>query len=535
MPKTKTGKKKGKRKIAGRKLAGKEGAAVQYLTRNQAIKRLQVSLPDFRRLCILKGVYPREPKKKIHGKNKTYYYTKDILFLSHESILSTFRDLKAFLKKFKKANAKDDVVRVAKLEEQRPTYSLAHIVRERYPTFIDSLRDLDDAFCLVLLFSTLPTNDHLITSRVANCERLQKELLGYVMRKRCLKKIFLSIKGIYYQAEIMGQKITWIVPYKFKQTVPIDVDMRVMLTFLEFYEVLLHFTNYKLYHSEGLAYPPDVDRVWQNTGEPLALAGEEEEKDSYMDVPETGDEGKPLLADCFFYLSREVPVESLFFVIKSFGGRVIFENDASGLDINLEEITHHIVDRPVQSHMFLDREYVQPQWVYDSCNNGVLLPTFEYAPGKDLPSHLSPFVDDDSEGYIPQRKEYLQRLRGEAMGLDEEADENEEEEEEEDDDDDDDEGNEDAPEDEISGDEKEGEEEEPIPVKKAIAKKTKVTKAEDDQKMLASGLMSRKTRKMYTNIKRAEGKKSSNVEELKRKRKLSEEKKGSETKRAKKA
>jgi len=131
MPKTKTGKKKGKRKIAGRKLAGKEGAAVQYLTRNQAIKRLQVSLPDFRRLCILKGVYPREPKKKIHGKNKTYYYTKDILFLSHESILSTFRDLKAFLKKFKKANAKDDVVRVAKLEEQRPTYSLAHIVRER--------------------------------------------------------------------------------------------------------------------------------------------------------------------------------------------------------------------------------------------------------------------------------------------------------------------------------------------------------------------------------------------------------------------
>ena len=121
------------------------------------------------------------------------------------------------------------------------------------------------------------------------------------------------------------------------------------------------------------------------------------------------------------------------------------------------------------------------------------------------------------------------------MGLDEEADENEEEEEEEDDDDDDDEGNEDAPEDEISGDEKEGEEEEPIPVKKAIAKKTKVTKAEDDQKMLASGLMSRKTRKMYTNIKRAEGKKSSNVEELKRKRKLSEEKKGSETKRAKKA
>ena len=42
MPKVRTGKKKGKRKIAGRKIKEKEGAAVQYLTRNQAIKRLQV-------------------------------------------------------------------------------------------------------------------------------------------------------------------------------------------------------------------------------------------------------------------------------------------------------------------------------------------------------------------------------------------------------------------------------------------------------------------------------------------------------------
>ena len=43
MPKTKTGKKKGKKKVAGRKIKNKEGAAVQYLTRNQAIKRLQVT------------------------------------------------------------------------------------------------------------------------------------------------------------------------------------------------------------------------------------------------------------------------------------------------------------------------------------------------------------------------------------------------------------------------------------------------------------------------------------------------------------
>jgi hypothetical protein len=34
---------------------GKAGAAKAYVTRSKAIKRLQCSLADFRRLCILKG------------------------------------------------------------------------------------------------------------------------------------------------------------------------------------------------------------------------------------------------------------------------------------------------------------------------------------------------------------------------------------------------------------------------------------------------------------------------------------------------
>lgn len=40
---------------------------------------------------------------------------------------------------------------------------------------------------------------------------------------------------------------------------PRDVDFRVMLTFLEFYETLLRFALFKLYHSLEIAYPPCVD------------------------------------------------------------------------------------------------------------------------------------------------------------------------------------------------------------------------------------------------------------------------------------
>lgn len=38
-----------------RKKKGTSGNAKNYITRTQAVKKLQLSLPDFRKLCIWKG------------------------------------------------------------------------------------------------------------------------------------------------------------------------------------------------------------------------------------------------------------------------------------------------------------------------------------------------------------------------------------------------------------------------------------------------------------------------------------------------
>lgn len=70
-----------------------------------------------------------------------------------------------------------------------------------------------------------------------------------------------------------------------------------------------------------------------------------------------------------------------------------------------------MVDRPTQGHRFLSREYVQPQWVFDSANFRVLAKPSLYAPGKPLPPHLSPFVSAEEEGYVPEYGRQLAALQ----------------------------------------------------------------------------------------------------------------------------
>lgn len=104
----------------------------------------------------MKGVYPREPKKKLKGSDKTYFHIKDMKILEHDTLLSKFRDIKAHLKKYKKLQGKREFLRAEHHLEEKPRYTLSHVIKERYPTFVDALRDLDDALCLISLFASFP-------------------------------------------------------------------------------------------------------------------------------------------------------------------------------------------------------------------------------------------------------------------------------------------------------------------------------------------------------------------------------------------
>lgn len=253
------------------KQKGKAGAAKAYVTRSSAVKKLQCSLADFRRLCILKGIFPREPRhKKRANKGSTaptsFYYAKDIAYLAHEPVLNKLREHKAFAKKISRALGRGEWSTAKNLEDNKPVYRLDHIIKERYPSFIDAVRDIDDALCMIHLFAFLPSNPRVSLALIENCARLTAEWQLYVMHTRSLRNVFLSIKGVYYQAEVMDQNVTWLVPYQFPQNIPSDVDVRVMLTFLELYQTLLGFVFFKLYTDAGLVYPPPLDSSKDESG-----------------------------------------------------------------------------------------------------------------------------------------------------------------------------------------------------------------------------------------------------------------------------
>lgn len=119
----------------------------------------------------------------------------------------------------------------------------------RYPTFIDALRDVEDALCMCFLFSTFARTGKCHVQTIQLCRRLTVEWMNFAITSRALRKVpalvitalfnfkkqcfyfelviqvfgslqvFISIKGIYYQAEVMGQLITWLVPYQFSHDV----------------------------------------------------------------------------------------------------------------------------------------------------------------------------------------------------------------------------------------------------------------------------------------------------------------------------
>ena len=222
-----------------------------------------------------------------------------------------------------------------------------------------------------------------------------------------------------------------------------QVDYRVMLSFLEFYEALLTFINFKLYHTEGLVYPPPRDATADASGAHLAAI--------VLKAAPTAAPRSPPPPRGARARRLPPPPRSSRAQLAAAGGRAegaaaaegrrrerrrrrggggggrreprrtrrrcgrgrrvgggaaaspADTDEASAFGADDARVTHVVVDRPAVAAPLPSREYVQPQWVYDCLNARALLPVHGYAPGKHCPPHLSPFRDG-GEGYVPAER-----------------------------------------------------------------------------------------------------------------------------------
>jgi pescadillo protein len=494
---------------------GLAGPGTEFVTRSHALKKLQITLKDFRRLCILKGIYPRVPAKTPkNGTGKIFYDIKDLTYLNHEPLLAKFRDFKTFMKKIRKSSGRNEVEKARRRDELKPIMKLDHLVKERYPRFVDALRDMDDCLCMIHLFAALPSIGRVTAGHTSKCQELSRQWQYYIAKSHSLNKVFVSIKGYYWQATVLGEQITWLVPHKFTQQVPKEVDLRVMLTFLDFYEVFMKFALYKLYSLQNMSYPPAIDKRLDDAGSCLlaikvedqateaadnnpemvavalksgsgsgsdgggskkgkqAAKGEKaaavnsamqaklatlgaklesmpdfdeyemteaeraeqlpveeltkafkgfqddddhigEEERTVFTTAEDTEKSERLFTGLRFFANREVPLDWMQLCIISHGGQIGWDGPTSPFPVSNEGITHHIVDRPMKD-MRSDREYIQPQWVFDCINAQIRLPVKRYLAGAALPPHLSPFVDDEKEGYLPKYRQEIRTLQAAA-------------------------------------------------------------------------------------------------------------------------
>ncbi|KPI83246.1 hypothetical protein ABL78_7725 [Leptomonas seymouri] len=449
------------KKQAWAKRVKKERFKKKYLTRMQATRLLQMESIQFRRLCILKGIYPRaltRSKQKQSGNEKQYYLAREIKWLVRDQIAEKMMAFRAWEKKVKRAEAMGllEDLKVLHSSRVKPRHSLVATIKERYPYFIDAVRDIDDAMSMIHLYAFLSPEiksdstieiHHSLTSGLHErakemCDRWDR----YVARAHILTKGFISIKGYYYEAIVKGERVRWLCPHEYAHRFPPGIQQYILLSFLEFYLEMMKFVLFKL---EADLSRDQAEREAVEDEEGVTRANAEDFAGgaalAVLDVSANPAEAKTVremaskqslieeelrkVRNVFrgltFYISREVPAKHLSFVINACGGRV-------ATDYVPSNITHVVVDRPALApgmKKYDTLEYVQPQYVFDCLNARLVLPVEGYRMGEELPPHVSPFsvsitnaAEDNAAveqvkkdhpkivGYVPQRVHEIRKL-----------------------------------------------------------------------------------------------------------------------------
>ena len=394
----------------------------KYVREDKLTEKIALEPEQIRYVAIQLSVTPQVVP---HMENSPFaaFHKKDVGMINNHPMAWYLREQQAYLKR---RNHK--LHRQEHFASKPPEAPWDQTLRSRFPSFADAVHELDDALTTVSLFAQMSGDTIIPSDRITHCRRILAEFHYYVSRNRLVSKAFISVRGFYFQANIEGQDVTWLVPHPFPVPKDDSVDYKVLLAFLDLYEHLLEFVNAHLFIRLGLKYPPEYDpekwddgfyidaiidhstnteaeeslpQITQSTEEPSAatvhlqellssgqFTSTEQNDQSNLegDVTEVTDQG--IFSRFKFTISHDLHPDLISFVIHCLGGAVEWDEDS--ID---PTITHTITDRDFSDahQRVLNRAYVQPQWVFDCLNQKAVLNASLYAVGVPLPPHVSPF------------------------------------------------------------------------------------------------------------------------------------------------
>lgn len=394
------------RKQAWAKRVKKERFKKKYLTRMQATRLLQTDSMGFRRLCILKGIYPRaigKSKQKLSGNDKQYYLAKEIKWLVRDHLQENIQAFGAWEKKVRRAKAMqlNQDLEFLQSRKGKPQYMLAATIKERYPYFIDAVKDIDDAMSMISLYAfltpeiksdtTIDFHKALPSGLHDKAKDVVKQWMDYVSRSQSLTRSFISIKGYYYEAVVKGERIRWLMPHEYASKFPQGIQQYILITFLEFYIEMMRFVLFKL-NMDLEKELEEQERAEEDTANAEtfkvgALEGDKKALSKQEAVARELGRVRKLFNGFVFFISREIPNKHAAMIITACGGRVVETFNSS--------VTHCVVDRPQLPPGMpkeANVEYVQPQYIFDCMNARAVLPVNGYRMGEALPAHVSPFT-----------------------------------------------------------------------------------------------------------------------------------------------
>lgn len=372
-----------------------------YVTREEALLCLAMDPETFDRMCVLNNVHPCLTKRSEQTNRSTriQYKLEDIHRIRrsgpHEKVATKKRNREKRAKYI--AMGRED--RIKNLRSEDIDYK--QLILQKYPSLDEAIDDLGECLsCLFLCERLLQHARRLhIEFNVPIRQKIQRELetfLLFVCLRGAEMKTFLSQSGAYYETEARGKKVFWKAPFHVADEEELlGINYDVVISSMELYVHVLEKVNYKLLKEAGLEW-----YAKERKGSAVSGGGSEAGIDllsvlkQFQSSPEAKEASKPgAFGGQAFYLADDCSAirESLVFLILFGGGSTVSSPEAADIYVTGGEIEEAFDTR---------REYVHPQFVYDSTNLGGLLDRSLYKIGKTLPTHASPFAQGAEESSL---------------------------------------------------------------------------------------------------------------------------------------